>query len=74
MFRANRTYLKIKTVEQLGNECEGREEDLQGINVCSMSLTQLNSSLQQKKSQKWTINMSSVQPDKTFWQSLNAIW
>lgn len=42
----NWTDLEVKTVEQLGDEREGREEDLQGIDVCSMSLTQLNSGLQ----------------------------
>lgn len=47
--KENWTYLEIKTVEQLRDECEGREEDLQGIGIGSMSLTQLNSSLQQRR-------------------------
>lgn len=48
-YKENWTDLEVKTVEQLGDECEGREEDLQGIDVCSMSLTQLNSGLQQRR-------------------------
>ena len=43
------TDLEVKTVEELGDESEGREEDLQGIDICSMSLTQLNSGLQQRE-------------------------
>lgn len=56
-YKANWTDLEVETVEQLGDECEGREEDLQGIDVCSMSLTQLNSGLQQRRHK--TINISS---------------
>lgn len=47
-YKANKTYLEIEAVEQLRDECEGREEDLQGIDVCRMSPTQLNSGLQQR--------------------------
>lgn len=46
--KANSTCLEIKAVEQLRDECEGREEDLQGIDICSVSVTQLNSGLQQR--------------------------
>lgn len=45
----NRTDLKVKTVEKLGDECERGEEDFQRIDIGSMSLTQLNSGLQPKK-------------------------
>lgn len=51
-YKANWTYLEVKTIEQLRDECEGREEDLQGIDICSMSLTQLNSSLQQRREKR----------------------
>lgn len=48
-YKANWSDLEVKTVEQLRDEREWREEDLQGINICGMSLTQLNSSLQQRR-------------------------
>lgn len=46
-------YLEVKTVEQLWYKCKRGEEDLQGVDVCSMSLTQVDRSLEkdgQKKS------------------------
>lgn len=47
--RPNWTDLKVKTVEKFGDQSERGEEDLQGIDVCGMSLTQLNSGLQQRR-------------------------
>lgn len=41
----NQTHLEIKTIEQLGNQREGGEEDLQCVDVFGMSLTQLNGGL-----------------------------
>lgn len=46
-------YLEVKTVEQLCYKGKRGEEDLQGVDVCSMSLTQVDRSLEkdgQKKS------------------------
>ena len=41
----NQTYLEVETIEELGDECEGGEEDLQGVDVFGVSLTQLNGGL-----------------------------
>lgn len=46
--RAKWTYLEIETVEEFRNEGERREEDLQDVNICGVSLTQLNGSLRQR--------------------------
>lgn len=45
----NSVYLEVETVEELTDEDEGGEEDLQSIYICSVSLTQVNSSLQQRR-------------------------
>lgn len=38
-------YLEVKTVEQFRYECKRGEEDLQRVDVCTMSLTQVDRSL-----------------------------
>lgn len=45
----NRAYLEVETVEELTDEYERGEKDLQSIYICSMSLTQVNSSLQNRR-------------------------
>lgn len=42
-------YLKVETVEELTDEYERGEKDLQSIYIRSMSLTQVNSSLQHRR-------------------------
>lgn len=44
-----RVYLEVETVEELTDEYERGEKDLQSIYICSMSLTQVNSSLQHRR-------------------------
>ena len=41
----NETHLEVETVEELGDQCERGEEDLQGVDVFGVSLTQLNGGL-----------------------------
>lgn len=44
-----RAYLEVETVEELTDEYQRGEKDLQSIHICSMSLTQVNSSLQNRR-------------------------
>lgn len=48
-------YLEVKTVEQLCYKGKRGEEDLQGVDVCSMSLTQVDRSLEIKKFKKVSV-------------------